>query len=349
MYIEQKYLLLVSPQLQQFKKKGDYLYNFRCPYCGDSKKSRTKARGFIFRKENNLIYKCHNCGKGANLQNFLKYVDSKIYNDYILERYKKSEKVEPDIGKFTKPKFLKGDSPLKSIQKVSSLQWNHSVKELVVSRKIPSNVHFELFYSPQFYKWVNTIIPNKFASLVKDHARLVIPFFDENNKMFALQGRAIGNEEPKYITITLDTEKQKIYGLNRVDWNKTVYVVEGPLDSLFLDNCVATAQSDLRIKNRDNLVLIPDNEPRNLEIVKQIEKYINENYSVVLWPDYVEEKDINEMILSGKTKEDITNIIEKNTYSGVRAKIEFTKWSKINAKQSSSNNLPRIYPPLKIL
>ena len=118
MYIEQKYLLLVSSQLQQFKKKGDYLFNFRWPYCGDSKKSRTKARGFVFRKENNLIYKCHNCGKGANLQNFLKYVDSKIYNDYILERYKKNEKVEPDIGKFTKPKFLKGDSPLKSIQKV---------------------------------------------------------------------------------------------------------------------------------------------------------------------------------------------------------------------------------------
>ena len=98
-----------------------------------------------------------------------------------------------------------------------------------------------------------------------------------------------------------------------------------------MDNCIATAQSDLRIKNKDNLVLIPDNEPRNLEISKQVAKYINENYSVVLWPDYVKEKDINEMILSGKTKEDITNIIDKNTYSGVRAKLEFMKWSKRNA------------------
>ena len=307
MYIEQKYLLLVSPQLQQFKKKGDYLYNFRCPYCGDSKKSRTKARGFIFRKENNLIYKCHNCGKGANLQNFLKYVDSKIYNDYILERYKKSETVEPDIGKFTKPKFLKGDSPLKSIQKVSSLQWNHSVKELVVSRKIPSNVHFELFYSPQFYKWVNTIIPNKFASLVKDHARLVIPFFDENNKMFALQGRAFGDENPKYITIKLQ-DKEKIFGLDRVDWKKTVYVCEGPLDSLFVENCIATAQSDLRIPHND-AVLIPDNEPRNREVVKQIKKYIEEDYAVVLWPDNVKEKDYpNILITSGSPKRALNSI-----------------------------------------
>ena len=61
-YIDQKYLLLVSPQLKLFKKKSDGLYNFRCPYCGDSQKSRTKARGYVFRKKNDLFYKCHNCG-----------------------------------------------------------------------------------------------------------------------------------------------------------------------------------------------------------------------------------------------------------------------------------------------
>jgi len=333
MYIEQKYLLIASSQLQQFKKKGDYLYNFRCPYCGDSHKNKTKARGFIFRKDANLIYKCHNCSKGASLQNLLKHVDLKIYNDYIMEKYKKTDDV-PDIGIFKQPNFMKGSSPLKSIKKISSLRHDHPVKRFVEKRLIPTNVHFELFFAPKFYKWVNTIIPNKFSSLEKDHPRLVIPFFDEDNKMFALQGRAFGEEEPKYITIILNPEKEKIYGLNRVDWNETVYVVEGPLDSLFLDNCVATAQSDLRVKGDKNVVLIPDNEPRNKEIVKQIEKFIDSDYSIVLWPEEVKEKDINEMILSGKTKQDIQELISKNTFSGIHAKTQFIYWKKVDINEN---------------
>tara|TARA_Y100000592_G_scaffold71353_1_gene111041 strand:- start:88 stop:1128 length:1041 start_codon:yes stop_codon:yes gene_type:complete len=331
-YIDQKYLLLVSSQLKQFKKKSDGLYNFRCPYCGDSKKSQTKARGFIFRKENSMIYKCHNCGVGASFKNFLKQVDSKIYNEYILERYKKKE-VEPDISQFRKPKFLLGDSPLKSLIKVSTLEHNHPVKKFLENRQIPSHSHHELFLAPKFFEWVNTLVPNKFPSLDGDHPRLVIPFFDERDKMFAFQGRAFGKENPKYITIVLDSARDKIYGLNKVDWNKKVFVVEGPIDSLFLDNCIATAQSDLRISyKKQNVVLIPDNEPRNKEIVKQIEKFIDEHYSVVLWPEYVKEKDINDMILSGRTKTEIQKIINENVYSGIKAKTQFVFWKKVELK-----------------
>ena len=331
-YIDQKYLLLVSSQLKHFKKKSDGLYNFRCPYCGDSKKSQTKARGFIFRKENSMIYKCHNCGVGASFKNFLRQVDSKIYNEYILERYKKKE-VEPDITQFRKPRFLLGDSPLKSLIKVSTLEHNHPVKKFLENRQIPSHSHHELFLAPKFFEWVNTLVPNKFPSLDGDHPRLVIPFFDERDKMFAFQGRAFGKENPKYITIVLDSARDKIYGLNKVDWNKKVFVVEGPIDSLFLDNCIATAQSDLRISyKKQNVVLIPDNEPRNKEIVKQIEKFIDEHYSVVLWPEYVKEKDINDMILSGRTKTEIQKIINENVYSGIKAKTQFVFWKKVELK-----------------
>ena len=338
-YIDQKYLLLVSSQLKQFKKKSDGLYNFRCPYCGDSKKSQTKARGFIFRKENSMIYKCHNCGVGASFKNFLRQVDSKIYNEYILERYKKKE-VEPDITQFRKPRFLLGDSPLKSLIKVSTLEHNHPVKKFLENRQIPSHSHHELFLAPKFFEWVNTLVPNKFPSLDGDHPRLVIPFFDERDKMFAFQGRAFGKENPKYITIVLDSARDKIYGLNKVDWNKKVFVVEGPIDSLFLDNCIATAQSDLRISyKKQNVVLIPDNEPRNKEIVKQIEKFIDEHYSVVLWPEYVKEKDINDMILSGRTKTEIQKIINENVYSGIKAKTQFVFWKKVELK--NEKNLSR--------
>jgi hypothetical protein len=286
-----------------------------------------------------MIYKCHNCGVGASFKNFLKHVDSKIHNEYILERYKKKE-VEPDISQFKQTRILLGDSPLKSLIKVSTLEHTHPVKKFVDDRQIPSRTHHQLFFAPKFYEWVNSLVPNKFPNLDGDHPRLVIPFFDEDNKMFAFQGRAFGKENPKYITIILDSKKDKVYGLNNVDWNKKVYVVEGPIDSLFLENCIATAQSDLRIKDKkDNVILIPDNEPRNKEIVKQIERFINDGYSVVLWPEYVKEKDINEMVLSGRTDTEIKTIINEHVYSGIQAKTQFVFWKKVELK--NEKNLSR--------
>ena len=146
--------------------------------------------------------------------------------------------------------------------------------------------------------------------------------------MFAFQGRALNGENPKYITIKVDNDKEKIYGLDDVDWSKRVYVVEGPIDSLFLDNCIATAQSDLRVKG-DRVVLIPDNEPRNEQVIKQVNRYIDENYDVVIWPSDIKEKDINEMILSGKTERDIKDIIARNTFNGLLARTKLSEWKKV--------------------
>ena len=334
MYIEQKYLLIASSQLQQFKRKGDFLFNFRCPYCGDSQKNRTKARGFVFRKEANLIYKCHNCGKGASFQNLLKHLDPKIYDEYIFERYRKDRVNKELSGKlnFTQPNFMKGPSPLKSLKKISSLKHNHPVKRFVDERKIPTTTHFELFFAPKFYSWENTFIPNKFPSLEVDHPRLVIPFFDEDNKMFAFQGRAFGKEKPKYITLKLDPDRNKIYGLNRVDKSQHILVVEGPIDSLFLDNCLAVAGSSNFAKDipKENTTIIFDNERRNREILIQVKQIIDKGYSVVLWPDDVQEKDINDMILSGKTKDQIQTTIKNNTYQGSMAKMKFATWRKVD-------------------
>tara|TARA_Y100000992_G_scaffold203399_1_gene138889 strand:- start:230 stop:679 length:450 start_codon:yes stop_codon:yes gene_type:complete len=149
--------------------------------------------------------------------------------------------------------------------------------------------------------------------------------------MFAFQGRAFGNEQPKYITIKLDPEKDKVYGLNRLNSAKHIYVVEGPIDSLFLDNCIAVAGADFMKLPKENTTIIFDNERRNVEVLKQIEKTIDEGYRVVLWPENVKEKDINDMILAGKTKNEIKTIIEQNTYQGNMAKIRLAAWRRTNA------------------
>jgi hypothetical protein len=71
----------------------------------------------------------------------------------------------------------------------------------------------------------------------------------------------------------------------------------------------------------DDPVWIYDNEPRNREIVNRISKTIDAGDSVVIWPDTIDEKDINDMILSGL---DVQSVIELNTYSGLEAKLKFT-------------------------
>ncbi len=331
-YIDTKYLNIISPYLQQFKKKGDNLWNFRCPYCGDSKKSRTKARGFVFRKKNDLFFKCHNCGVGASLGNLVKTIDSKTYKDYIFERYKKGVEThsspQPEFH-FNAPVFRK-KGILKTLKSISELSTDHPARKIIEKRFIPSKSLSDLYLCESFYQFTNTLIPNKFPSLDGDHPRLLIPFRDEQGEVFAYQGRAFGNEQPKYITIKLDDDKDKIFGLDRVDKSKPIYVVEGPLDSLFLDNCVAVAGADFSNMKGD-LIIIYDNEPRNKEINKQIEKTINQGKSVCLWPDNMKWKDINDMIIAGYSKEQIQEIITDNTFSGAAAQLRFVEWRKINA------------------
>ena len=329
-YIDTKYLNIISPYLQQFKKKGDDLWNFRCPYCGDSHKSRTKARGFVFRKKNDLFFKCHNCGTGASLGNLIKTLDSKTYKDYIMERYKKGVETrsspQPEF-KFNAPVFRK-KGILKGLKSIQDLSDDHPARQIVERRKLPVESLSDLYLCESFFKFTNSIIKGKFPSLGGDHPRLIIPFRGEDGEVFAYQGRAFGNEQPKYITIKIDADRDKIFGLDKVDKSKPILVVEGPLDSLFLDNCIAVAGADFSSIEGD-LTIIYDNEPRNKEINKQIEKTIDQGKSVCLWPDTMVCKDINDMIILGYTKEEIQEIITNNTFSGVAAKLRFADWRRI--------------------
>ena len=329
-YIDTKYLNIISPQLQQFKKKGDNLWNFRCPYCGDSQKSRTKARGFVFRKKNDLFFKCHNCGVGASLGNLVKTIDSKTYKDYIMERYKKGVEThsspQPEFH-FNAPVFRK-KGILEGLQSIKDLPDDHPARQIVEKRKLPVESFSDLYLCESFYKFTNTIIKGKFPSLGGDHPRLIIPFRGEDGEVFTYQGRAFGDEQPKYITIKIDADRDKIFGLDKVDKSKPILVVEGPLDSLFLDNCIAVAGADFSNMEGD-LTVIYDNEPRNKEINKQIEKTIDQGKSVCLWPDNIEYKDINDMIIAGYSKKEIQDIITNNTFSGVAAKLRFADWRRI--------------------
>ena len=330
-YIDLKFINDLSGRLNQFKKKTDYLFNFRCPHCGDSQKSKTKARAYLYRVKNDMFFKCHNCGQGQNLANFIKFVDPKLYEQYLLERYKKSAPATPKPKFDFKPTKFTNQTPIDDLKSIKDLPEDHPARLYCVNRKIPEKYFDKLFLSDKFMTLVNEVKPNTYK-ITKDHPRLIIPFYDTTGKVFAFQGRAFGKEQPKYLTIKLDENKQKVYGLDKVNFQKPIYITEGPIDSLFIDNCLAAGGADLFLKNKvpnENITYIFDNEPRNKEIVKRMYKVIEKDFNVVIWPDEIQLKDVNDMIMSGLTKLELEDIISNNTYSKLSALTKLNYWKKI--------------------
>ena len=328
-YIDLKFINILSSRLSKFKRKNDHLFNFRCPHCGDSQKNKTKARAYLYRVKNDMFFKCHNCGMGQNLANFIKFIDPKLYSEFILERYKGSAPATPEPKFDFKPPVFKEVSVIEELPTISELSNEHPAKKYIMKRKIPDKFFDILCYTDQFMSLVNKIKPNTFTNFKGEHPRLIIPFYDTTGNLFAFQGRAFGNEQPKYLTIKLDETKQKVYGLERVNFQKHIYITEGPIDSLFIDNCLAAAGADLTLKtNPDNVTYIFDNEPRNKEIVKRMYKIIDNNYNVFIWPESIESKDINDLITSGRLIPEVKSIISNNTYNKLSALTRLNTWKK---------------------
>lgn len=336
LHIDTKYISLVGPNLRNFKKKKSSLYNCSCPICGDSEKKKTKARGFFYQKGQSMFYKCHNCAVGMSIGNFLKQLFPSYYSEYLLEKYKSgvtNKKIEGEITKITKVKFSTLTS--KHAIKVSDLEVEHYARKYVENRKIPEKYLSKIFFTEDFAALVDDVFPGKYTNLSKNDARLVIPFFDENDGVLGLQGRAFFAENSlRYITIRASSNTTLIYGLERLDESNTVYVVEGPIDSLFLPNCLAAANSDLesaltRISKDVDAVLVYDNEPRNKEIVRLMSDAIRANKKVCIWPSGLVEKDINDMVLAGHSPENILNTIRSRTFSGLSAELELAQWRKV--------------------
>ena len=324
-YIDTKYINLISIRLDKFTKKKDNLYNFRCPYCGDSSRNRNRARGFFYSKNANMVYKCHNCGMGRTLANFLKDLDVTIHDEYVMERFKSgltgagTNVAEPKF-EFEKPVFKK--TPLSELIKISELNNSHPAKEYLLQRQIPEKYFSKFYYAEDFHAWAKT------ETKIKE-SRIVIPLMSKSGKLFGYQGRALDkNSKLRYITTILDDKYVKLFGLDSVDFNKTIYVTEGPFDSLFLSNAIAMCGSDVYLDKTiyKDRVFILDNEPRNLQIVNKYEKLIDAGEKVVIWPSTLKEKDINDMVIAGVSPQ---QIIKQNTHQGLEAKVKFTTWKKV--------------------
>ena len=320
-HIDSKFIGLLSSRLEKFKRVKSNLYNFRCPICGDSKKNKSKTRGYLYAVKANTNFKCHNCGASMSLNNFLKQVDPAIHKQYVLEKFKSGHTGrnfvidEPDF-KFDVPKFKKKINLPKASENPNSAGY------LTARRLDPA----QFYYAEQFKKFVNTLKPT-FNDTRYDEERIIIPLYYEK-KLIGLQGRSVGPNPVKYITVMLDDDAPKIYGLDKIRRDAPVYVTEGPFDSTFVRNSIAMCGADADVDKWgvSNPVWIYDNEPRNREITNRISKTIDSGQLVVIWPNGIDDKDINDMVMSGL---DVQSVIESNTYSGLEAKLKFNTWKKI--------------------
>jgi len=320
--VDSKYIGLVSSRLQKFKKVKSDLYNFRCPICGDSQKNKNKTRGYFYVVKNNTNFKCHNCGSSLSFNNFLKKIDTTLHKQYTLEKFKEGHTgsgfvVEAPKLEFKKPVFKRK----LNLPKASEVP---AAKEYLEKR----NLNPEKFYfTDKFKQWTNSQ-KQTFDTIGRDESRIIIPMYDRDKNLIGFQGRSLVPNSVKYITVMLDEEAPKIYGLNEVNDKLPIYVVEGPFDSTFINNSVALCGSDgdLGYFKGSDVILVYDNEPRNREIVNRIGKCISRGESVVIWPSGIVEKDINDMVLSGLN---VMDVLKSNTYTGLEAKIKFNNWKKI--------------------
>ena len=320
-HVDVKYITLLGSRLEKFKKVKADTYNFRCPICGDSKKNRTKTRGYLYRIKNNTNFRCHNCGASMSFNNFLKELDSGLHKEYVFEKFKKGNtgknfQAEEPKFEFKKPEFKKKLDLPKAVE-------NEKAKKYLESRNLNP---YKFYYTPNFKSWTNSL-QHTFDKTHYDEERIIIPLF-YNKKLIGFQGRALDSSPNKYITIMLDEDAPKIYGLDEINRDETIYVVEGPFDSTFIKNSVAMCGSDIDIGSFgwSDIVYVYDNEPRNREICNRISKTIDRGEKVVIWSSNISEKDLNDMVLAGR---DVQNMVECNTYKGLEAKLKFTNWKKI--------------------
>ena len=331
-FIDTKYLNMIGHRLPMFAKKKADLWNCRCVICGDSKTNKKKARGYFYRQKNDMYYKCHNCDASQHFGTFLKNFDAHTYQQYVFERYSKGEngpKAHKDAEEFItfeapvfKPKSLLDEVAVR----LDKCDADNEAVKYCEARKIPVDKYPELYYIPSV-KDIQKIAP-QYDSIRTEEPRLLLPFYDEAGELTGVTMRGLRGESLRYIMIKIQEDAPLIFGINNIDKTKPITIVEGPIDSLFLNNslaCAGTGFSKIESLNlpKNLITIVFDNQPRNIEVCKLVEKYINLDYKVVIWPCGYREKDINDFVESGRKVHDL---IRENTFQGLMAKLKFTEW-----------------------
>lgn len=337
-WVDQEFAERVFSVLPRFRKVGgsQFKLNARCPICGDSQKDAFKARFWAHPVNDSMRVHCFNCDYSEWFNVFLKEHDADLYREYILEKRKErifdapiqtQKAVEPEPVR----EFI---AKLDYCERIDRLVKEHPIVKYLEARCIPESAKKRLWFTNEWPALVNSVNPGTYKNETNE-PRLVIPIFSKEGKIESFQGRALRKDAPqKYITIKSHEHATKIYGLDTVDESRTVYVVEGPIDSLFIDNGAAITGGSLDLSTvpwKSNRVWIMDHEPRHPDTIKRMKRLIDAGEAIVFWDKSPwQSKDINDMIRKdGATAAEIMSYIKDNTASGLEAKMRFSRYAKV--------------------
>ena len=332
-YLDLKYTRLVSSYLPGWKEVSQTLSRFRCPFCGDSNKSQTKTRGYFYEIDGSANFKCHNCGASMGLYSFLKEVAPTLAREYTFEKFRNTSPVkENPLEKFIEKPSFPDKGLLDKCPTIASLDDDHKARAYIKGRLIPEKFWSDLYYCKDIRDIANQLPEYKERELPKNDA-IIIPFYNEERRLVYLQARFFGDVSVRYLTLIIDSSAKKLWGLDRVDWNKKVYVCEGPFDAMFVENCIAVAGASimseikyLREHAKHDLVLIFDKDYQtNPEVYGQFLKAVNQGIKVIMFDAQFAAKDINAQVQNGTTIPDLQKYLERRTFSGLGAKLELTK------------------------
>jgi hypothetical protein len=328
--IDKKYVGFISSRLKNvtYKGAGNVLASFT--HSCERSDSR-KKRGHFLLYPDGVFMRCFNCSESLPLSKFIQDIDPSLYRGYCLENFKegiwesKNDFKQPNPEPIKKEETTQTKNHFTDLISYASLPPGNPALKYISNRQIPEARYKELYLVPKFYKWASRIDPI-FEKFKTDVPRLIIPCYDSSKKLLGFTCRAFGKELPKYIHLRIDKEQEFIYGQNHVDINKTLLVVEGQLDSLFLDNCLAIGRADYKSRfletHKHNVIIIPDNDfRRNLHVCNQLKKAISNGFTICILPDSWK-KDINDIVRSGITAREIEQYVFKNKKSGAAALLE---------------------------
>lgn len=347
--IDRHYINLMSSSLSCFAWSGDKA-NFRCPYCGDSKKSLTKKRGwFLTHTQNNItIFKCHNCGVSTSLTSFIKSFYPSLVNSYVVDKFSavrtclvEDNMEEKHKGEKVEKKLINNNEEWERICQLSKPIKGSPGEVYLLGRKI------ECFEKFRFVENAGLIISNEKDIGVTNHfvaglgymdnegkaalkprTAILIPMFTNDKRLYSIQFRFLqGNS--RYLTIKLDNSiDYKVWGLESINTNKPIYVTEGVFDSCCLPNSIAMCGSSINYEIlqefKDNCIFILDNEKDNPQIVKRMREISDRGHKLIVWAKS-KYKDINEYYIN---EGNVNMFLNKEPVTGLKAQFEINKWIK---------------------
>lgn len=311
-------------------------YNGCCPFCKEGKSWGIKKR-FYYIPEKEVAY-CHNCGYSKGSLNFILELTNKPLHSIVNEIKDFDIEILPKEEKTEVKKVIDKSLPEDCINLSDLSQINYYKDNAVVKLAL------SLINDRRLNKGVNK--PRTFYISLKDIVhknRLILPFYDENDDIIFYQSRGLTKkdlyERPKYLSkVGAD---RSLYGMQNINPDLDyVFIFEGPIDSYFVENglatCGITEKSNKMFTtlqtqqiNKLNLyekIYVLDNQYCDKAALSKSIILVDNNEKVFIWPKELKKfKDFNDICIAGNKDKIKPEFILKNTHSGLKAKLLLTE------------------------